>query len=138
MEGLYTVNVLGRERDVYFGMPAIEYVYQKIDFSVFARMENNEYQSTDLKTLTHFVYGGLYGGCELNDSAMDFGYKDVYVIVEKMAREGDPEGIMEKVSRAFAESSSNKYILSQAESVEVKKKKTKKLIGEKSGSQPTK
>lgn len=113
MEGLHEAFVLGRMRDIYFGMPAIEYVYEKIDATGFARMSGGEFKTTDVKTIAHFVYAGIKGGCELNDEREDVAFKDVYAEVECMLMQGDEHGVMTAVGKAFSESNSVKFLTSK-------------------------
>lgn len=104
MEGLYKANILGRERDIFFGMPAIEYVFEKVDLSALQSIANGSFKTSDTKVIAHFIYAGLLGGIERKDEAKDFEFSDVYDLVERMVLDGDKDGLIEKTGRAFSES----------------------------------
>lgn len=109
MEGLYTIKLLGKDRDVYFGMPAVEYIYNKIDTSTLKRIGKGEFNVTDVKTIAHFVYGGLFGGCERRDERLDVAFPDVYSEVERIMLE-DEHKVLETIGQAFSESATVKYL----------------------------
>lgn len=112
MEGLYTVNLFDRQRDIYFGMPAVEYVQTNIDMEAFAKMKEG-FASTSISAIAHLIYAGLMGGAELNGEKLDVAFKQVYGYVESIMFEGDKDGVTEAVGKAFSESTTVKY-LSQA------------------------
>jgi hypothetical protein len=124
MEGLKRAFILGRERDIYFGMPSIEYVYQKISPDAFERIGKGEFFTKDVKVIAHFVYAGLLGGCERKDEAEDFSYGDVYEAVEQILFNGDRKNVMLAVGTAFGESQTVKW----ASSPSGKKKEVEKEL----------
>lgn len=126
MEGLYKAYILGRERDIYFGMPAIEYVFEKVDFAILTKAAE-QFSTSDIKTIAHFVYGGLLGGIERRDESKDFEFGDVYSLTETLFLEGDKEDIITKTGKAFSESYAVKKLAEKTN----KKKESVKRIGKK-------
>lgn len=116
MEALQRAYLLGRERDIYFGMPAIEYVYEKIPNEAFQRLGGGEFLTKDLKVIAHFIYAGLMGGAERKDDKLDIEFADVYDEVERIMFEADTNGVMAKVGKAFSESNTVKWSLEKATS----------------------
>jgi hypothetical protein len=128
MEGLYQAQILGRKRDIYFGMPAIEYVYEKIEPEAFTRLSSGSFQTTDVKLIAHFVFAGIKGGCELNDEREDVAFRDVYQEVEKMLLHGDEHKVIEAVGKAFSQSNTIKGMIQKKS-----KKKLSPSTSQKSG-----
>jgi len=100
---------LGKEHEFFFGMPAVEYVYEKIDGAAFNRLASGEFHTSDVKVIAHFVYAGLLGAADRRDEAMSLTFGDVYDGVELLLLEGDKDGVMEAVGKAFSESNTVKY-----------------------------
>lgn len=109
MEALKQCFIKGKIRDIYFGMPAIEYVYEKIKDHEFMRLAAGEFKTTDVKIIAHFVFAGLMGGAERKDEVPDFSYSDIYDEVEKMMFDGDTNKVIESVGIAFSESNTVKW-----------------------------
>ena len=130
MEGLYKANILGKERDIFFGMPAIEYVFEKVDLSALQSIAGGSFKTSDTKVIAHFIYAGLLGGIERKDAVKDFEFSDVYDLVEHLVLDGDKENILEKVGRAFSESYAVKK-LAEANKGSKKKGVVKKSSGAK-------
>ncbi len=124
-----TVNVLGKNRDIYFGMPAIEYVHEKMPPDYFERLSKGEYSSKDIKITAYFVYAGLMGGAERKDESLELTFGDVYDLVEGIYVNGDEQSIIEKTANAYAESAVIKSALG-------KKKEEPKLTGKRSKKLP--
>lgn len=122
MEGLKTAQFLGHNREFYYGMPALEYIEEKGVYGAFQKIGSGSIAATDFKSIVHFVYAGLTGGCEYRDQAPDFTYSDVYAAVEELLMDGDAQGLLPACAQAFAESNTVKYLTKKVKAKPSKKK----------------
>ena len=105
MEGLRRVEVLGGQRDLYYGMTVIENLDEKNCFEAIGRIGVGEYFTRDIKVIAHFVYAGLMGGCDRKDEPLEIEYGAVYQWVEQvMVEDAGQSPVFVAAGEAFAES----------------------------------
>lgn len=111
MNGLKRAFVLGKNRDLFFGLPALQYLFSKVDeFTFSERLAKGNVEVQDIKTLAYFIHASLLGGCERKDESPDFTFPDVYDYVSEIVLLGGGDEVLTQVAHAFSESTALKNL----------------------------